>query len=251
MLFSRYFVILILFASVQQIASRIGRHKVYDDNHFDSLILSQNWPATACMKWKQKAPSNQCFVLRHQEWTIHGLWPIRNHRMGPAFCNKTQHFNESALLSIQNRMEKKWTSIKKGTPHYFFWKHEWERHGTCASVLPELDSQLKYFKKALELQREYDMNRVLVECNIFPGLEYEIQEILDCVNRILGHTAKVDCVVNPKTHESCLSEMKICFDRSLKLTDCNEILAYPTNCQRDKLVTYPDVIPLEYNVILA
>ncbi|XP_012258433.2 ribonuclease Oy-like [Athalia rosae] len=251
MLLSRYFVILILFAAVRQITSRIGRHKVYADNHFDLLIFTQHWPETVCFEWEETAPSHQCFLPRHQEWTIHGLWPSQKHEIAPAFCNKTQHFDESVLLPIQNQMEEKWINIEKGTPHFSLWKHEWEKHGTCASVLPELDSELKYFKKGLELQREYDMTHVLAKCNILPGKKYEVQAILDCVNRILGHTAQVECVTNSKTHESLLFEIRICFDKSLKLIDCNDVPAYPTNCQRKKPVTYPGIVPSEYNVILV
>ena len=38
-----------------------------------------------------------------------------------------------------------------------FWRHEWEKHGTCASIKPEVSGIYKFFNKTLELNRKYDL----------------------------------------------------------------------------------------------
>ena len=36
-------------------------------------------------------------------------------------------------------------------------KHEWEKHGTCAMVLPALGNELRYFKEGLNLRATFDL----------------------------------------------------------------------------------------------
>ncbi len=38
-------------------------------------------------------------------------------------------------------------------------EYEWTKHGTCAAKAESLNSQHKYFSKALELYQKYDLNR--------------------------------------------------------------------------------------------
>ena len=38
-------------------------------------------------------------------------------------------------------------------------KHEWEKHGTCSTNLPYLDSEHKYFEVSLSLNVKYDIFR--------------------------------------------------------------------------------------------
>lgn len=44
-------------------------------------------------------------------------------------------------------------------------KHEWEKHGTCAAILEVLNSQKKYFGKALELYQNIDLNGYVNQLN--------------------------------------------------------------------------------------
>ena len=43
--------------------------------------------------------------------------------------------------------EDHWTNVHANTKRFGFWKHEWEKHGTCAVDNPQLDTELKYFRK--------------------------------------------------------------------------------------------------------
>ena len=49
--------------------------------------------------------------------------------------------------SIKKELEEKWHSYEKSKDNDF-WKHEWEKHGSC--MFTEMD-ELDYFKKTLEL----------------------------------------------------------------------------------------------------
>ena len=70
-------------------------------------------------------------------WTIHGIWPTQNHKIGPLFCNRTDKFDVKKIEGLLPELRSKWTDVRAGGgDEYNFWKHEWEKHGTCAEQLP-------------------------------------------------------------------------------------------------------------------
>jgi len=44
-------------------------------------------------------------------------------------------------------------------------------------------------------------------------------------------------------------EIRICFDKTLQLVDCDGISSFPTNCNKHEPIIYPSNIPHYYNVI--
>ena len=40
-------------------------------------------------------------------------------------------------------MQAHWTNIHANSPEDGFWRHEWEKHGTCAIQLPPMDGELE------------------------------------------------------------------------------------------------------------
>ncbi|XP_074108912.1 ribonuclease Oy-like [Cotesia typhae] len=223
--------------------------KLSGPNDFDLLIFTQHWPETVCFTWQETVSNHTCNLPRDEEWTIHGIWPTQNHKEGPSYCNKSMKFDSAKLTLIEDELELKWIDVENGTKPFSFWKHEWEKHGTCAMVLPEVSDEYKYFKKGLELLDQYDMKGVLAKANIFPGKQYMVQEILNGVNNILGKHCQVECVINPKTKERYLFEIRICFDKSFKLIDCDNIASYPTNCARKRKISYPGTVPSRISLI--
>lgn len=161
------------------------------------LIFTQAWTPTSCFEWKDKSPSNKCNLPPEEEWSIHGLWPTRNHTMGPFFCNKTAKFDIGALKSLMAELERKWIDIHLNSKHNEFWKHEWEKHGTCSMDIPELRTEKLYFQKALQMLDIYDMKHVLTKAGIVTNQSYRFQNFLDAVQKILGKNAYVECVRNP------------------------------------------------------
>lgn len=216
---------------------------------FDVLIFTQHWPQTVCYTWKEKSSSNTCLLPTDEEWTIHGVWPTEYHKIGPQYCNKSLPFDAKALATIEDTLKIKWIDVENGTAHYSFWKHEWLKHGTCAAVLPELNTEIKYFEKGLELLDKYDMKNILGQVNILPGNSYTVQEILKGVANVLGKNCQVECVSNKKEKQSYLFEIRICFDKSLELVDCDGIAGFPTNCPSTRKIIYPGVVPNDYFVI--
>lgn len=166
-------------------------------NKFDIVLFTQRWPPTVCYIWKESSESHSCSLPKHDNiWTIHGIWPTQFHKLGPQFCNKSLPFNVNDLAPIENELKEKWIDIQNGSKAYSFWKHEWDKHGTCAVTIKKLDSVFKYFQTGLKLLDTYNMINVLTKSNILPGEKYTINDVLHAIEKVLGKRAQVMCTKN-------------------------------------------------------
>ncbi|XP_048699979.1 ribonuclease T2 isoform X2 [Caretta caretta] len=126
------------------------------------LFLVHHWPVTVC-----KMSENDC-KDPPQYWTIHGLWPDKVDE-----CNRTWHFNVTEIKDLLPDMRHYWPDILHSSPNRTqFWKHEWEKHGTCAATVEPLNSQKKYFGRTLDLYQKLDLNSCLLKVGIKPSSTY-------------------------------------------------------------------------------
>ncbi|KAG7213324.1 hypothetical protein KM043_002622 [Ampulex compressa] len=251
-MYSRRAALCLLLMALLIVADGRRRRKWRDEpksDHFDVLIFTQRWPQTVCFVWKENSETHICTLPKGDEWTIHGIWPSQYHKMGPQFCNSSLPFNRTVLRPIEADLREKWVDVQNGKEPYSFWQHEWEKHGTCAAVLKSLDSEIKYFRKGLNLLDIYNMRDVLAKVNIVPGKGYYVDDILRGVTKILGKRCEVMCVKNPKTEVSYVFEIRICFDKMLRLIDCDNVYGFPSNCDPHEMVIYPGSVPHDYRVI--
>ena len=232
------------------VAALCGQATAAASNNFDVLIFTQHWPKTVCYSWKESSAAHTCFLPKDdEEWTIHGIWPSQFNKLGPQFCKPSVPFNRTALRPVEGQLKEKWIDIEYGAESYSLWKHEWEKHGTCASVLEPLNTEVKYFKEGLTLLDRYDMKNVLAKASILPGGSYTATGILDGVHRVLGKEAQITCRKDKKSGKSYIFEIRICFDKTLQLIDCNGIYEFPTNCDLHQNVIYPGTVPGDHFVI--
>ena len=81
-------------------------------------------------------------------YSIHGLWPQTSLIKYPTYCKKV-NFYISSLTPIMDELKENWYSTEEKNED--FWKHEWEKHGSCVfTYITEFD----YFKKTLDLFKE-------------------------------------------------------------------------------------------------
>lgn len=172
------------------------------------LILTHHWPTTFCGVAHCHSSIDA--------WTLHGLWPNKG-----IDCNSSWHFNVSLIEDLMPDMEKSWPDlISPQSPT--FWKYEWHKHGTCAAKAESLNSQHKYFSKALELYHKADLDSVLNKFGITPSKEYysfaHIEEVIDS---FYGIKSKIQCVHQSKNAGyQILGQIEICFTSDFSLMDC-------------------------------
>ncbi|KAM4596495.1 ribonuclease T2 isoform 1-T1 [Fundulus diaphanus] len=220
-------------------------------NLWTKLILTQQWPNTFCSM--EHCHPNQSY------WTVHGLWPNKGND-----CNSSWHFNSSEIEDLLPDMKKCWPDLLHPSSSQF-WKYEWSKHGTCAAEAASLNSQHKYFSKALELYHKVDLNSMLIKLNIIPSDKYyTFSEIEEGIERFYGAKPKIQCVHPSKNSEpQILGQIEICFDADFTLQDCEKMFStdsfsrgqwdHPLGvnkpsglsvCSHDIPVYYPPVIPV-------
>ncbi|TSN48503.1 Ribosomal protein S6 kinase alpha-3 [Bagarius yarrelli] len=181
-----------------------GAHR----KEWTKLILTHHWPQTFCTI--ENCTANFTY------WTLHGLWPNTG-----AECNVSWHFNASLIEDLLPEMRTFWPDLlrPKSTS---FWKHEWSKHGTCAAKEEAMDTQHKYFSKALELYHKLDLDSVLKKSNIIPSKNYyKLTDVEASINNSYGVTPKIQCVSHQKESQfQILGQIEICFDRQFQLTNC-------------------------------
>lgn len=224
-------------------------------NDWDILIFTQRWPITVCQEWKEKSEKNKCALPSLKNiWTVHGIWPTKFGTEGPLFCNKTWHFDPAQISPIEEQLNIYWLNVEKNTARRSFWKHEWVKHGTCAALLPELNNEAKYFKQGLDWIYKYDMQSILTKAKILPNKTqgYTAEQIYMAVKSVLNKNPAVECVSDHKAGISLINEIRICFNKSLELVDCDGIrdpnihvegTKIITSCSLSKPVIYPSVVP--------
>lgn len=217
------------------------------DETFDVLIFSQHWPKTLCAQWEEKDENNLCTIPDHDLWTVHGIWPTKaGHDIGPSNCNKSSKFDPSKLSPIENDLDQFWTNIEANTGHYSFWKHEWDKHGTCAAQLSELDNELKYFERGLIWNKNYNIRDILGTNSIVPSdTPYTAEGIYLAVQTLIDKRPILQCVFDSERKELLISEIRLCFNKSLDLVDCDlftldGVDGILTNCDLNKPVFYID-----------
>jgi len=226
-----------------------------DKNCWDMLGITVNWPETSCRQMNRShhichEPSNL------DDWTIHGLWPNRMSGGWPQYCTREQ-FDPNEIKDLMPEMDKDWPNLMQDRPHYDFWTHEYEKHGTCAETLPALSSEYKYFEKTLEIHEDMDIINNLMRSGIIPSNDktYELNEFIKGFQEITGGSeCEIKCAEGD-LHESFsnlkvqyIQEVMCCMDKSFNFINCpksNSQFTYPNipvrMCQPNVPIAYPKI----------
>ena len=97
-------------------------------------------------------------LLHHKQkgWSIHGLWRQYGHLHGdkeyPQFCKEVT-FDLNSIKLLIPFLKEAWYSYdgKNFAQDESFWKHEWEKHGSC--MLTDMDEHM-YFQLTLDLFKQ-------------------------------------------------------------------------------------------------
>lgn len=84
----------------------------------------------------------ECFLLVDR--------PNQEGGQGPFFCNKTWTFDPEMVEAIRPQLLRVWPNIHGNDTEDSLWKHEWEKHGTCAANDPKFGSEMLYFKQGIQ-----------------------------------------------------------------------------------------------------
>jgi ribonuclease T2 len=180
---------------------------------FDYFLLSLQWPGSIC---KHLSP---CHVpsTATNNFTIHGLWPDRDNAKYPENCeSKAGEFDPSIITPFISKLRTLWTDYKPNSEPSF-WAHEWNKHGTCASILPNFETQQQYFEATMALLQKLQVTAALERHSIVPheSEKYQVSALKEALKKELGAEPSVTC--GDKGH---INELRFCVTKDLQLFEC-------------------------------
>ncbi|XP_062911202.1 ribonuclease T2 isoform X2 [Mobula hypostoma] len=151
----------------------------------------------------------------------------------------SQEWPQTVCLDILSDLKQWWPDLIHPNSTQL-WKHEWQKHGTCAATLESLNSQNKYFSKALELFKTLDLNSVLEKSNILPSSKYYTMEVIeDALVRMYGVTPKIQCMFPSQgVSVQTLGQIEFCFTKEFQLLNCTKAAPSPLVSEEEQQNTY-------------
>jgi ribonuclease T2 len=238
----------------------IAKTKVFNDSvgledayyrRMDFYYFVQRWPATYC-HWTGTRSDYCCSPQKGNgvsKFSIHGLWPTYYQGYWPQNCcsvNKNsrycldRQFNPQKILHLEDNLNWYWASIRyTGSSrcstkiNVEFWRHEWEKHGTCSRLYLE-----QYFQNTISLRDSIDLHGALKTAGIHPnGSDYSLTDITNAIRHRTGKHPRITCNEN-LVGKSQLFEVYLCVELdAYTLMDCPSSQIYPiSNCDPNRVV---------------
>ncbi|KAJ1360511.1 hypothetical protein KIN20_019503 [Parelaphostrongylus tenuis] len=193
---------------------------------FDYLMLTRIHAPAVCRADDDTVPDSCEIPEGSPDWSIHGLWPNYKNGSYPQFCDGVpKKFDDKLIKPIERRLLKAWPNLYPTKPTQSLWKHEWEKHGTCCESHRNLSSELLYFNVTMELNNRYAVEAALRRAQILPRDEpYELKAIHKALMNELtnGTRVQINCLIDKKTRQTLLGDVRMCMDKSFRPVDCPE-----------------------------
>eukprot|EP00128_Syssomonas_multiformis_P003129 Colp12_sorted_trinity150504_noHs@25457 len=205
------------------------------DFSFDYMLLVQQWPVTQCLDTRRS-----CFIdTVVKGYTLHGLWPNRNSGSWPQYCYGLE-FNAKKIVDLVPRLDVQWPNLFNDTDKTNFWKHEYERHGSCASVIPDLADEFKFFSKVLDLHLQVNIRKVLRAAGIESGKDgYYPKDFINPLKEAFGAEPILYCGHPSKETTQVLQQIAFCMDKQFNIFECNDVAKKQATCTEGVEIYYP------------
>uniref|UniRef100_A0A1I7Z1C7 Ribonuclease T(2) n=1 Tax=Steinernema glaseri TaxID=37863 RepID=A0A1I7Z1C7_9BILA len=186
---------------------------------FDYYVLTRQYPMAICRADNQ-AHSDSCKIPSDTDsWTLHGLWPSSSSRRDIEFCTKDK-FDDADIKPIWKKLLEAWPNLLTGKGVTSFWKHEFEKHGTCA--LSEVKNELGYFKTSIQLHERFNITKALEDGGIKQSEDtrYALADIRAVAEYRLGKRQLQLHCVHDKDNDWLLADIRLCLNKSFNPVDC-------------------------------
>lgn len=179
---------------------------------FDHYVLTLSWSPTYCETAGERAEPSQCGRGRPFAFVVHGLWP-QFERGWPEYCLDPAPFVPEPV--VQGMLEI--------MPSRRLVLHQWRKHGTCSGLSPTAYfDKVRQARSAVVIPEPY--RRITNYRMVSPG---EVEAAFRAVNPGLSPD-----MISVNCDGRRLTEVKICMDRSLGFTPCEEVDRRACRAQR-------------------
>ncbi|ESO95646.1 hypothetical protein LOTGIDRAFT_76871, partial [Lottia gigantea] len=186
---------------------------------FDFFTLSSAWPKTVCLEGQtEKLYCNN--TLDVAGWTIHGLWPSRIDGKEPKSCGHIK-FNLKTLDPLMGDLLKLWPNLFKYSSLDSLWRHEWNKHGTCAVSDNNTATEFLFFKKALDVFKKINISRVMKNLNIVPS-DTKLYSVRTISRGLKKHFSGIEPIIMclDIKNKTYLHQIQVCYDKEFNMVDC-------------------------------
>ncbi|CAD5123217.1 DgyrCDS11578 [Dimorphilus gyrociliatus] len=162
----------------------------------------------------------------------------------PSFCNKTAKFDDKAIIKLKPKLQTYWPNMFPDTDPNQLWKHEYEKHGTCAISVSKVNTEYNYFNYTLALRKWLNIDEKLAKYGIRPRAKpYKLKDITSALDKAFnGFNVDIQCSSVHGKHY--LQEIHVCLTKEFKQMDCKvtsllyRSLSSTTSCSK-KNIYYP------------
>lgn len=172
------------------------------DSRLDYIKLAVQWQPGYCQRSGCKSEA---------KFSIHGLWPGRlQDKYSPNSCCSSEAFNETKLIPIETRLRDAWPSLRGS--HSSFWRHEYQKHGTCTKNLIGFGNMTNYFQKTIQLYDNLKLNEILQRARIYPS-NFQLLDRQQLTNVLASqhNGRKLELTCDSRSTFSLLKEIGFCF----------------------------------------
>ena len=202
---------------------------------YDYYFLALQWGPSMCTK-VGKLCYDKLKMIPKNEMSIHGLWPSLLKSKNLPECNSGKKISIKDDRSMK-KIRRYWCSLNSNT-NSFFWEHEYNKHGYCYNkrVGIHVNNYHAYFKKALDVFKKYNLNRLMI--NAFKKdsgyflITVSYKELYMKIKAVLGGDY-FQIVCSNYNGNQYLGEVRIAFDLEFRL---RKILKGPGSCSMKKSI---------------
>ncbi|XP_076881885.1 intracellular ribonuclease LX-like [Bidens hawaiensis] len=148
-----------------------------------------------------------------EDFSIHGLWPNYNYGTHPSNCDSSNPFDDSKVSTLESVLQEHWPTLACPSGDGLkFWRHEWEKHGTCAESIFD---ERGYFEAALSLKKKANLLHALKNAGIRPadGVFHTMSQIKEAITKGVGYEPFIECNVDSSGNHQIFQVYK-CVDAS-------------------------------------
>ncbi|CAD6245362.1 GSCOCG00013665001-RA-CDS [Cotesia congregata] len=161
-------------------------------------------------------------------------------------CDPEGQFNLKSLSSIRYEILEKYgvSKIPQNLSEEEVHCRNWRNQDICELHLKGINSELKYYRKTIELFDKYNMDKILRRSNITPGKNYTYQELYDAASKgINGKQLIFTCrpSLTKEPGKQILFGIAFFMDKNFKPTDPTEIEILSggnSTCSHNGLISY-------------
>lgn len=187
--------------------------------HVDYFVLALEWPEGFC-EYVNATSKHECVISDVVKgWVLHGLWPSNYGHRFLQYCNHSAKFDYNRVKDLQVKLNKYWPNLFEESSKVALWKHEYEKHGTCASIIPGFATERDYFVRAMEILQKYNPTPVLEKNGITPrAKKYDSDSIINAFESGFGKGVCTQC--SDVNDDQVLRGIEICLTKELEVMKC-------------------------------